>query len=79
MTSHNVHRNLAMRDAIKIARDLGIDVYKNSNGEWRFDDPLRKRDRLNLNHKRKDAGKILVSYLRRSIQIREGVVADGDE
>lgn len=59
-----LHKNLSLRDAIKIAKHLGVKVYPaRRKGETLFDHPfMGKRYRIHTD--RKDAGKGLVCWLR---------------
>lgn len=60
-----VHRNMSLRDALRVARDHGCEVRsKSSNGEvviWSPD----KMSHVTHNCRRKDASARLISLLRR--------------
>lgn len=63
VTAADLHRNLGLRDAIRMARDLGVEVRMNSAAEWEFRHPLLNR-RVRANTKRHDCPRALLTLLR---------------
>lgn len=61
------HRGMSLADAIRLARQLGCDIHQPiRNGELRFSYEGRKN--MNVNGRRKDASRALVSWLRKIAQ-----------
>jgi hypothetical protein len=63
--SDEIHKNLSLRDALRIAEKLGCTItYPRRHGEVRVWHPSCV-NALNINNRRKDAAQRLVSLLRR--------------
>lgn len=60
--SNRIHKNLSLRMAVKLARELGVTVFQNAKGEVHF---RRKGEGYSRCVRRKDAGRELVAFLRR--------------
>lgn len=77
MVSYTVHKNIALRQAIVVARELGAEVRHNSSGEIRFTFVMADgtQRRFNVNSARKDTPQDLVAYLRQRVKALEPVAA----
>lgn len=61
-----IHKNMRMREAIRVAEALGATVELNGSGEIRFAFPTPNgQRRFNCHHNRHDTPQVLISYMRK--------------